>query len=113
MRILIRDLRRYVPAAAACLAAAPALYALSRANYLLFHSLVELFCVVVAFGTFTVAWNTRRTLQNGYLLFLGLAMLFVGALDLVHTLAFRGEPGPTLRYKPVTITRFEPKPRTY
>jgi signal transduction histidine kinase len=68
----------------------PALYALSRANYLLFHSLVELFSVVVAFGTFTVAWNTRRTLQNGYLLFLGLGMLFVGALDLVHTLAFRG-----------------------
>jgi succinate dehydrogenase / fumarate reductase flavoprotein subunit len=32
---------------------------------------------------------------------------------LVHTLAYRGESGPTLRYKPVTITRFEPKPRTY
>ena len=30
-----------------------------------------------------------------------------------HTLAYRGEPAPTLRYKPVTITRFEPKPRTY
>lgn len=90
MRILIHDLRRYLLAAAVSLAAAPALYALSRANYLLFHSLAELFSVVVAFGTFTVAWNTRRTLQNGYLLFLGLAMLFVGALDLVHTLAFRG-----------------------
>ena len=90
MRILVQDLRRYLPAATATLAAAPALYALSRANYLLFHSLVELFSVVVAFGTFTVAWNTRRTLQNGYLLFLGLGMLFVGALDLVHTLAFRG-----------------------
>ena len=32
---------------------------------------------------------------------------------LKHTLAFRGESVPTLRYKPVTITRFEPKPRTY
>ncbi len=32
---------------------------------------------------------------------------------LAHTLAYRGEPGPTLRYKPVTVTRFEPKPRTY
>ncbi len=32
---------------------------------------------------------------------------------LTHTLAYRGESGPTLRYKPVTITRFEPKPRTY
>jgi succinate dehydrogenase / fumarate reductase flavoprotein subunit len=32
---------------------------------------------------------------------------------LKHSLAFRGKSGPTLRYKPVTITRFEPKPRTY
>jgi succinate dehydrogenase / fumarate reductase flavoprotein subunit len=32
---------------------------------------------------------------------------------LKHTLAYRGEAGPTLRYKPVTVTRFEPKPRTY
>jgi succinate dehydrogenase / fumarate reductase flavoprotein subunit len=32
---------------------------------------------------------------------------------LSHSLAFPAEGGPTLRYKPVTITRFEPKPRTY
>jgi len=32
---------------------------------------------------------------------------------LQHTLAFRAEGGPDLRYKPVTITRFQPKPRTY
>jgi succinate dehydrogenase / fumarate reductase flavoprotein subunit len=32
---------------------------------------------------------------------------------LCHTLAFRAEGGPDLRYKPVTITKFQPKPRTY
>jgi succinate dehydrogenase / fumarate reductase flavoprotein subunit len=33
---------------------------------------------------------------------------------LAHTLAYRRErEQPELRYKPVTITRFEPKPRTY
>jgi succinate dehydrogenase / fumarate reductase flavoprotein subunit len=32
---------------------------------------------------------------------------------LKHTLAYRTERGIELRYKPVTITRFEPKPRTY
>nr|MBA2556492.1 succinate dehydrogenase flavoprotein subunit [Chloroflexota bacterium] len=32
---------------------------------------------------------------------------------LAHSLAYRAEGGPVLRYKPVTITRFEPKPRTY
>jgi succinate dehydrogenase / fumarate reductase flavoprotein subunit len=32
---------------------------------------------------------------------------------LKHSLAFRGKDDPTLRYKAVSITRFEPKPRTY
>ena len=32
---------------------------------------------------------------------------------LAHTLAYRGANRPTLKYKPVTITRFQPKPRTY
>ncbi|CAN5758946.1 succinate dehydrogenase flavoprotein subunit [soil metagenome] len=32
---------------------------------------------------------------------------------LKHTLAYRAEGGPDVRYKPVTITKFEPKPRTY
>jgi len=30
-----------------------------------------------------------------------------------HSLAYRAEGGPDIRYKPVTITTFEPKPRTY
>jgi succinate dehydrogenase / fumarate reductase flavoprotein subunit len=32
---------------------------------------------------------------------------------LSHSLAYAGDGGPTLRYKPVVITKFEPKPRTY
>jgi succinate dehydrogenase / fumarate reductase flavoprotein subunit len=32
---------------------------------------------------------------------------------LKHTLAYQGKKAPSLRYKPVSITRFEPKPRTY
>ena len=32
---------------------------------------------------------------------------------LKHSLAFREEGGPRLAYKPVTITAFQPKPRTY
>jgi succinate dehydrogenase / fumarate reductase flavoprotein subunit len=32
---------------------------------------------------------------------------------LKHSLAYRAEGGPDLHYKPVTITRFQPKPRTY
>jgi succinate dehydrogenase / fumarate reductase flavoprotein subunit len=32
---------------------------------------------------------------------------------LKHSLAYQAEGGPDIRYKPVTITKFQPKPRTY
>ncbi|MCF8033277.1 MAG: PAS domain S-box protein [Desulfarculaceae bacterium] len=59
-------------------------------SYNLFHSLAEMFAVVVAAGIFMVAWNSRRFSQTPYLLFLGIAYLFVGMLDLLHTLAYQG-----------------------
>lgn len=57
------------------------LYLASLYNYLLFHSIAELFSVIVAIGIFMLAWNSRRFLDNSYLLFLGIAYLFIGALD--------------------------------
>ncbi|HUV76750.1 MAG TPA: MASE3 domain-containing protein [Desulfobacterales bacterium] len=66
------------------------LYIASRYNYLLFHSLAEIFSIFVACGIFVVAWNSRRFMDNNYLLFLGIAYLFIGGLDLAHTLAYKG-----------------------
>ena len=66
------------------------LLAMARYNYLLFHSLVEMFAVIVAGSMFMVAWNARRMRGNDFLLFLGVAYLFVGGLDLLHTLAYQG-----------------------
>ena len=59
-------------------------------RYLLFHSLAELFSVVVAFAIFTFTWKSRRFIDNTCLLFLGISFLFIGGLDLVHTLAYKG-----------------------
>jgi PAS domain S-box-containing protein len=59
-------------------------------NYLIFHSMAELFSVIVAAAVFVIAWNVRDTIENGYLLFLGIAFLFVAAIDLIHMLAFKG-----------------------
>jgi hypothetical protein len=66
------------------------LYLTSYYNYLLFHSLAEVFSVVVACGIFMVALNSRGFLDNHYFLFIGVAYLFVGGLDFVHTLAYTG-----------------------
>ena len=66
------------------------LYLTSLFNYLLFHSLAETFSIIVACGIFIVAWNVRRTLDNSYLLVLGVAYLYIAGLDLVHTLSYKG-----------------------
>ncbi|NLG95874.1 MAG: PAS domain S-box protein [Chloroflexi bacterium] len=64
------------------------LFYVSRVNYLLFHVTAELFSVVIAATTFVLTWNAQRFLRNGYLLFIGISLLFVGAIDTLHTLAY-------------------------
>jgi signal transduction histidine kinase len=59
-------------------------------SYVLFHSIAEVFSIVVTFGIFMVFWNARRFMQNDYFLFLGIAYLFVAGIDLLHTLAYKG-----------------------
>jgi PAS domain S-box-containing protein len=59
-------------------------------NFLLFHGLAEIFSIVIAAGIFMFAWSSRRLLPNDYLLFVGIAYLFVGSIDLLHTLAYKG-----------------------
>ncbi len=67
-----------------------ALYYLSRQNYLLFHSIVEIFSIVIAFAIFAIAWNNRHLIDNNYFIFIGIAFLFVAGLDVFHTLAYNG-----------------------
>ncbi len=66
------------------------LFLISRHNFLLFHTLAELFAVAVGWSVLLLVWNTRSFLRNDALLFLGLTYFFVTLLDLTHTLAYRG-----------------------
>lgn len=67
-----------------------ALFASSFYRYPLFHSLTELFSIVIALSIFVIAWNTRILSPNAYLLFIGISYLFVAIIDLLHTLGYRG-----------------------
>lgn len=61
--------------------------------YVLFHTLVEIFTVVVAGVMLVVALNTAEEMSqaaNPYFLFLGIAYGAVAALDLTHTLTYKG-----------------------
>ena len=56
------------------------LLAVSKDSYLLFHSLIETFSIIVAGSIFMIAWNAREHLDNNYFLFIGIAYFFVGIL---------------------------------
>jgi diguanylate cyclase (GGDEF)-like protein len=66
------------------------LFLTSLYSYILFHSLSEIFSIVIGCSIFILAWNSRRRLDDDSLLFLGIAYLFVSGLDLIHTLAYKG-----------------------
>jgi membrane-associated sensor protein len=66
------------------------LYLVSRYSYLLFHSLSEMFSIVIACGIFMIAWNSQKYAENSYFLFIGIAYLFIGSLDFIHTLGYKG-----------------------
>lgn len=64
--------------------------AASRVNYLLFHTLVELFSVVIALTALVVASTSRHFTRNHFTVYVALAIGWCAALDLVHTLAYKG-----------------------
>ena len=68
------------------------LYQTTRVNYLLFHSIAELFSVVVAASVFIITWNSVKYIENPYLITVGISYLFIGIFDLLHTLAYKGMP---------------------
>ncbi len=80
---------RFAPWAAAG-AVLAGLVLLAEIDYLLFHSVVEVAGIAVAFAIFLLVWNTRAVLPDSFFLLIGIAFLFIGGLDLLHTLAYKG-----------------------
>lgn len=67
------------------------LYISSFYNYLLFHMLAEMFAVVTACSIFVVTWNARKFFkEKQFFPFIGISYLFVGILDLVHAMSYKG-----------------------
>ncbi len=66
------------------------LFAANLYSFLFFHTLVELFTVVIAFGIFAIAWSSRKYVNNIFLLVMGVSYLFIGSIDLLHMLTYQG-----------------------
>ncbi len=66
------------------------LYLARLYNYLLFHSITEVFSICIALTVFFLTWNSRNILKNNYVLLVGIAYLFIGILDFFHTISYQG-----------------------
>ncbi len=90
MSTLLRRYSQYLPWFFLGVLAFTGLYLVSLQSYLLFHCLIEIFSIVIAFSIFIITWNTRRLHENDFFLFLGIAYFFIGSLDLLHALSYKG-----------------------
>ena len=59
-------------------------------DYLLFHTLAELFAIIVSVLMFTIAWETHDYAPNRFLTYIATGYLWVGVLDLLHTFSYEG-----------------------
>lgn len=84
-RYLLNPRLWYFPAALSVF-----LVAVAQFNFLVFHTLVELVGIIVSFMLFALAWSTYRFSRDNLLLFLACGMFWVGALDIAHTLTYKG-----------------------
>jgi signal transduction histidine kinase len=82
--------RAILPASLGLMGVLGFLYIVSESNYLLFHAIAEIFALVVTVGIFVFAWNAREYLDNNYLLFVGIAYLFISMIDMLHMLSYTG-----------------------
>ena len=69
-----------------------AVHLTSYYNYLLFHSAAELFSIFIASTIGIVVLNCWRSIRNQYVVFIGVAYFFIGFIDVLHTLSFKGMP---------------------
>ncbi|MHA2282258.1 MAG: MASE3 domain-containing protein [Promethearchaeota archaeon] len=59
-------------------------------SFLLFHSISEIFSIIIAGGVFIVGWNSRKYMKNSFFLILGISSLFTAVIDILHTLSYSG-----------------------
>jgi len=59
-------------------------------NYLLFHMVIELSTVFLGVFIYLIAIYSNKYSHDNSFVFIGIAYLFIGTLDILHTIAFEG-----------------------
>jgi signal transduction histidine kinase len=64
----------------------------SPKDFIVVHTLFESISIIIAFMCFGITFHSRKMAGNGQNLFLGVAFLSIGILDIFHTLSYHGMP---------------------
>ncbi|TXT65047.1 MAG: putative Integral membrane sensor hybrid histidine kinase [Promethearchaeota archaeon] len=59
-------------------------------NFLLFHTITELFSIVIAISIFILGWHTQQYTNSQFFIRFGIGAVFVAIIDLLHTLSYEG-----------------------
>ena len=68
------------------------LFLLSRFNYLLIHTLIELSGIVLLTAIFLLGWNTRHLVRNQFFMIMTAGFFAAGLIDLLQMLSYEGMP---------------------
>ncbi|SHK08298.1 PAS domain S-box-containing protein [Clostridium amylolyticum] len=63
---------------------------LSEKNFLLFHSIVEIFAVIISFSLALIALGTVKISEGSYFTYIGISYGFVGVINIFHILTYKG-----------------------
>ncbi len=56
----------------------------------LYHTIAELFSIIIAWAIFIIGWNVQKINRNRFFLFIGASLALIGCIDLLHALSFSG-----------------------
>ncbi|UUX91524.1 MASE3 domain-containing protein [Methanoplanus endosymbiosus] len=59
-------------------------------SYVLFHTMIELFTVVITGLIFVIVWNLKDRIDNNFLVIIGVACFYMGTFDFLHTISYSG-----------------------
>ncbi|UJG44199.1 MAG: hypothetical protein K9W46_03225 [Candidatus Heimdallarchaeum endolithica] len=66
------------------------LFLLSNLNFLFFHTLIEFSIIVTLIFVFVIALASKNYLSSYLVVLLGISKIFVGLVEFLHTLAYKG-----------------------
>jgi PAS domain S-box-containing protein len=85
----------------------PRLYrVMDISSYLVFHNVAEFFSALVSLSIFGLGWFSFEQNQDRHSLFLSVAFLAIGLMDLMHTLGYAGMPPLVTSNSPNKSTQF-------